>query len=482
MLSLVKRLVKPYLVRAAHRRNERLRRELETAGRALGPQHWDAVVDDHGDLTLGGCRLQDLADRFGTPLHVVHEERLAANFRHFRDSFLARYPRVEVGFSYKTNPLPGALRILHRVGAIAEVISHFELWLALQLGVAPQNIVFNGPGKTVESLRLAVERGVRIINLDNADEADTIQRFAREYGRQQAVGVRVITSVGWAAQFGLPLHNGAALAAFQRIRQLDHLMPRGLHIHLGTGIKDVQVYARAVEELFDFAKLLKETHSIAIDFFDLGGGFGVPTVASYSPMDERLLNAGYPSRPIDIEDTPPLTVYASAIGELADRYFPGGTDSRPTLFFEPGRAVSSSAQLLLLRVLAIKPGPFGASNVILDGGHNLAIPTSYEYRHLLPIRNLQKSFTQKYNFFGPLCHPGDVLARACQLPPLQVGDVLAMMDAGAYFIPNQMNFSHTRPGAVIVCQGEVRLTRRAETFEHVVALDEGLSNGPVSHG
>ncbi|MGL4553608.1 MAG: hypothetical protein ACRC33_20795, partial [Gemmataceae bacterium] len=370
MISLLRRLVKPFVVRAAHRRNERLRALLTPPA----PADWGAAVSD-GHLTLAGCRLTDLARDHGTPLHVVHEDRLADNYRRFLDAFRAACPAVEVGFSYKTNPLPGALEILHRAGATAEVISHLELWLALRLGVPPERVVFNGPGKTPEGLKLAVERGVKIINLDNADEADLIQRFAADAGRTQAVGVRAITSVGWAAQFGLPIAGGAALAAFDRIAKCDRLEPRGLHIHLGTGIKDVGVYARAVDELFAFAALLKRTRGVTIDFFDLGGGFGVPTVAPLTATDERLLAAGYPPTPLDPGETPRLSVYAEAIGGLVRGHFP---DAPPTLFFEPGRAVSSSAGVLLLRVLAVKPGPAGSRNVILDGGHNLAIPTSYE--------------------------------------------------------------------------------------------------------
>jgi diaminopimelate decarboxylase len=468
MLSLVRRALKPFVLRYVHARNERLRQTLAVQGRQLTPAHWGLETRE-GDLWWGGCRLHDLADRFGTPLHVVHEARLIANYRDFLAAFQAEHPAVELGFSYKTNPLPGALAILHRAGAIAEVISHFELWLALQLGVPGDRIVFNGPGKSIESLHLAVERGVRIINIDNIHEADTLQEAACKAGRRQDVGVRVVTSVGWAAQFGIPLAGGAARAAFERLRQCEALHPRGLHIHLGTGIKDVGVYVQAVRELFAFARELRETLGVTIDFFDLGGGFGVPTVAPLTEMDERLLNAGYPAAPLDPEQTPTPATYARAIGALVREWYPQGAG--PTLFFEPGRAISSSAQLLLLRVRARKPGPNGSVRVILDGGHNLAIPTSYEQHQLWPVTAIARPADTMHHFYGPLCHPGDVLARECPMPRLETDEVVAMMDAGAYFIPNQMNFSNPRPPAVIVREGQVRLTRVAETFENMIGLD-----------
>jgi diaminopimelate decarboxylase len=476
MLSLLRRWVKPSVLRVVHRRNERRRRELAAAGQALQPSHWGAEVTPEGDLSLGGCRLADVAARFGTPLQVVHEDRLVANARRFRESFATICPRLEFGFSYKTNPLPGALRILHAQGLCAEVISHFELWLALRLGVPPERIVFNGPGKPDESLRLAAARGVKIVNLDNVDEAARLQHFAKESGRRQAVGLRIVTSVGWSAQFGVPLRQGAALAAFDAMATHDHLVPRGLHLHLGTGIKNVAVYAQAVDEAFAFAKLLKATRGVDIDFFDLGGGFGVPTVGPLTAMDERLLAAGYPAAPVDVDATPPLAVYAEAIGARLRAHFGAGADI-PTIFFEPGRAVSSSAQTLLLRVLAVKPGPRDSRIVILDGGHNLALPTGYEMHELLPVAGLRRAADTVQHFYGPLCHPSDIVARGRRLPVLRAGDVVAVMDAGAYFIPNQMNFSNPRSAAVIVKDGTARLTRGAESFERIVALDDGLGAG-----
>ncbi len=482
MLSLFRRLVKPLVVGWIHRGNERLRKTLETDGQALSPRDWGAQVSPDGSLCVGGCRLADLASRFGTPLHVLDEARLIANFQRFQHSFADCASQVEIGFSYKTNPLPGAIRILHQAGAWAEVISHFELWLALKLGMPGNRIVFNGPGKTPESLRLAVARDVRMINLDNVDEADILQKRALALNKKQPVGIRVVTSVGWAAQFGIPLEDGAAFAAFEKLRTLGCLDPCGLHIHLGTGIKDVAVYAQAVDELFAFAQVLRQKLGLTIRFIDVGGGYGVPTVSSFTAMDERLLHAGLPARPVDTAATPPLADYANVIQLHLKKHFGPARETWPTIFLEPGRAVASSAQLLLLRVLAIKPGPRDSRNVILDGGHNLAIPTSYEIHHLFSVEGLNRQADQVHHFFGPLCHPGDVLAREIRMPTLHVGDIVAVMDAGAYFIPNQMNFSNPRPAAVIVRNGEAHLTRSAETFDHMVALDREFGAFEGSHG
>jgi diaminopimelate decarboxylase len=119
---------------------------------------WDVGVSALGHLEIDGCDAAALARDFQTPLYVVNKQRLRKDYTRFVESFRALYPRVELGYSYKTNPLPGVIRALHEAGALAEVISHFELWLALRLGVPPHRIIFNGPAKTPGALEDAIRR------------------------------------------------------------------------------------------------------------------------------------------------------------------------------------------------------------------------------------------------------------------------------------------------------------------------------------
>ena len=124
-------------------------------------QHGERAVNDAGNLSVDGVDLAELADEYGTPLHVVSHSRLLADYTRFEKSFTSLYPKTAIGYSYKTNPLPGVIKALHDAGALAEVISHFELWLAIELGVPAERIVFNGPGKTRDAIELAVHHGSR---------------------------------------------------------------------------------------------------------------------------------------------------------------------------------------------------------------------------------------------------------------------------------------------------------------------------------
>ncbi|HTE42864.1 MAG TPA: alanine racemase, partial [Steroidobacteraceae bacterium] len=423
-----------------------------------------------------GCDTVELAREFGTPLYVVDERKLRHDYNTFVDSFRKLYPNMELGYSYKTNPLPEVIRVLHDAGALAECISHFELWLALQLGVEPKNIIFNGPAKTPEALDLAVQRGVKLINIDGMEEIELVAAAAARHGIKQAVGIRVVTSQGWQAQFGLRLRTGEARQAFKRILEIPQLHPVGLHVHLGTGIKDVPTYLQAIREMLEFARELAKDTTIRINYFDFGGGFGVPSVQPIGMWDGRLMQNNLPIGPVDTDATPRIEDYARGIAALMHEFY---KEDLPTIAFEPGRAISSSAQSLLLEVLTVKQDRDGTTRAILNGGKNYTLPMGYEYHEMLPAARMNDQVVKPINFYGPLCHPGDVLFLQKPFPQIATGDPIAVMDAGAYFVPNQMNFSNPRPAVVICKDGQATLVRRRETFEDMVRLDQRGRPGPA---
>lgn len=480
MLDAAKRVAKKLVLERVHAGNERERKRLQQSN-GIAPATWGVNIDHTGNLAIGAVDLAALADEYRTPLHVVNRARLIADFERFRSSFKSLYPNVEIAYSYKTNPLPGVLRELHAAGALAEVISHFELWLALELGVAPERIIFNGPGKTRDAIDLAVNRRIGMINVDGFGEIDTIALAADAARCTQNVGVRVITSVGWSSQFGLNIASGDAIDAFRRIARHRQLKPTGLHFHLGTGIRDVAIYLQAVRETLEFAQALRAQLGIQIMQLDLGGGFGVPTVRPFTGWDTRLINNGYPPGPIDVAAAARPEDYAREIIDLLQKYYPD-SNAAPAVTFEPGRAVTSSAQCLLLRVLAIKDERLAVPNVILDGGKNIAMPPGYEAHELLAVTGAAEPRDARYNFYGPLCHPSDLHFKSKAFRRLKVGDVVAIMDAGAYFICNQMNFSNPRPAVVMVQDGQTSILREPESFHDVVRLDrsgcEAVISGP----
>lgn len=476
MLDALKRAAKTRYIRRLLTDDRRRRAHLPEAYGGLPPAMWGGSIDAQGRLQVAGVGLPGLATRFGTPLHVVDHDRLVGNYREFVGAFRQKQLRVELATSYKTNPLPGVLETLHEAGTWAEVISHFELWLALELGTAPERIVLNGPGKGRESIQLGVERGIRLINIDSIDEIAWVADSARRSERRQRVGLRVVTSQGWSSQFGTHIATGESMQAFAEMAKHPELVPCGLHMHLGTGIKDIAAYVQAIREVLQFAAELRTRLGIGIEYYDFGGGFGVPTVRSMDEWDGRMISLGHPARLAIPSECPTPADYADPIARLLAEFQPDAQQ----IIFEPGRAITSSAQTLLLTVVAVKNARSDVPKLILDGGKNITMPLGWETHQIFAANKMNAAADRVYDIYGPLCHPGDVVARYKRLPEMEAGDLVAIMDAGAYFIPNQMNFSLPRPAAVMVRNGQASEIRARESFSDIIRLDK--LNGPHAGG
>jgi diaminopimelate decarboxylase len=437
----------------------------------IASEHWGLDISASGNLSLAGVDLAQLATDHGSPLHVVDGARLRRN----AERFLAVPPGARVGcevyYSYKTNPVPGMLAELHRSGIGAEVISHYELWLALRLGVAPSRIVYNGPVKSDASVRLAIEQGIGLLNINHREEIAQVARIASELGRKPRIALRVAGLGGWTGQFGTPAANGQALAAYQEAVATGVLDVVGLHAHRGGMIRTESELASFAHAVLGFADTLRERLGLRLDVLDFGGSLGSPSVRALHERELRLnrtllknLQAPRPESALSIE------AYISLLVGLVTRHYEAISETPPRVFLEPGRALTSDTQFLLTRVAGLKPG---AETVfaICDAGINLAESCRSEYHQFLRVNGRRRSSTQTYTIVGPICTPGDTLRWAVRLPRLAVGDTLAIMDAGAYFVPFSTSFSFPRPGVVMIDGGQVAQLRRAESFEDLTRLD-----------
>jgi diaminopimelate decarboxylase len=450
--------------------NQREMQKLSLLEDRFAPELWNISSGQNGHLIIQHCDFDSLAKQYGTPLFVVDKARLKKNYTDFYNSFHQRYPHVEVSYSYKTNPLPGVLKVLHEFGAGAEVVSPFELWLALRLNVPPSEIIYNGPAKTEESLKLAISNNIKLINLDGPSEIDAISRLVKKCGHKQNIGIRVITSIGWRTKFGFSIKTGAAFKAFKNLKEVQNIELCGLHVHLGT-IEKIDVYLQAIGDVLDLSKRLQKELGISIKYFDFGGGFPVRTTRTYSKMDHQFFNKGLPARATKEPTSPSINDYSQAIIELFKNYFSSENDNMPTVILEPGRSITCTAQSLLLKVLEIKPLENGIITAILDGGKNVASPLRVEYHEIFHASKMNETMDSKYKLFGPTCNPADIVCPVKRLPALRRGDILAIMDAGAYWVGTQSNFCFPRAPAIMIENGHHELIRKSESFEHMVALD-----------
>lgn len=249
------------------------------------PGDWGLGAGPHGELMVGEARAIDLAGEFGTPLHVLNEAHLSETARHFQDSFRRAYPgRTSVHYAFKCNSVPGVVEIIRRAGLRAEVMSAFELELALHLGFSGPEIIVNGPAKTLSFLKQCLEKDVRFIILDSLSELETLQSLAESSGKQADILLRInpdytprgmnpgaATGSRRGCAFGLDLKAGEPSRALSLIKKRPGLRFYGYHFHIGTGIRRPDDYAAALRRL---APLLEETAEVGLRaaVMDVGGG------------------------------------------------------------------------------------------------------------------------------------------------------------------------------------------------------------------
>lgn len=439
---------------------------------ALHYSLWGLEVNEFDHLVIGGCDCIDLVEKYNTPVHIIDKNRLQKNYSNFYESFKAFTPIVEIYYSYKTNHIPGVLKVLHKLGAGAEVVSPYELWLAIRLGVDASRIIYNGPNKSDKALKMAIEKQIKLINIDSLNEIQRIEKIAKEIGKVVCVGIRVCTGVGWSAQFGLQIENGEVFKAIEQCIKLKCFKVCGFHTHLGTMIKDVSKYVEAVKILLKLVKDVKEKFGVHIEYLDLGGGFGIPTVKKFERIEAKLhrLFGRFPSPP-KFEDCPSINVFAENIVNTIRAECIKYNLEEPTLLLEPGRVITSDTQILLIGVDTVKTKRGNANFVITNGGTNIALPASGEYHEVFVASRMNAKSEEVYNVVGPLCTPSDLLYRYKMLPRLNENDVLAIMDAGAYFVPGSNNFCYPRPAVVMVSDGKQYIIRKQESYENMTDLD-----------
>lgn len=434
---------------------------------------WRLSHDAEGKLYLGEISLRSLLEQYGSPLHVVDATKLRQNIAEFMTKPAGAQRACEVYYSYKTNPVPGILKLLHNEGIGAEVISEYELWLALKLGVDPKNIVYNGPGKSKASLRQAIDQEIELLNFNCREEIAPFAEMARHAGKRPRVGIRAVVPGGWGGQFGEPVPGGAALRAFEEAVAHPELEVVALHVHRGGEIATGADLQSFVQSVLAFADEVHARLGLNLEVLDFGGSLACPTTVHLTSRDVRFNTAFH----ADLVPRPPESVlsireYTTQVVAMVERHYAEVGRPVPRIFLEPGRAMTGNTQMLLCSVMITKQENEELSYAILDAGINIAEPIRNEYHQLFPVERSHSRRRRTYRLVGPICTPADVLYHAWELPELAPGDALAIMDSGAYFVPFSTSFSFPQPAIVLVDEDQTSLLRHAERFEDLVALDK----------
>ncbi|EJL23730.1 diaminopimelate decarboxylase [Novosphingobium sp. AP12] len=367
------------------------------------------IVD--GELHAEQVPLGRIAREVGTPVYVYSRATLSRHAKVFREA-LSALPKVHIAFAVKSNPNLAVLRLLAREGYGADVVSEGEMNRALAAGMRPEDVVFSGVGKTRIELVAALRAGIGQFNLESEEEGVELAELASDMGVRATCTLRVNPDVdakthakistGKAEnKFGVAYDRAAGIYA--RLSALPGLEMRGLAVHIGSQITDLEPSRQAFLKMGALmGDLRAQGHNVT--HMDLGGGLGVPYKAG--------------------DNLPTPADYGRLVSEVAQ-------DWDVTLMFEPGRVITGNSGVLVTEVVRVKQGT-GNPWIVVDAAMNdLARPAMYDAWHDFAAVN-PTGEAMVANIVGPICESSDTFAMGRDIDAVKAGDLAVFRTAGAY--------------------------------------------------
>ncbi len=400
--------------------------------------------------------LSRLARLYDTPLYVYSGATIRQRFQQFDEAF--HQCAHTICYSVKANSNLSILRLLARLGAGFDIVSGGELQRVKEAsGKLKSKIVFSGVGKLAHEIDQALRSGILLFNVESASEMELLAARAAHHRKVANFAVRVNPDVATAThpyistglhqhKFGVPWRDTSVL--YRRGAENRYLKPAGVSVHIGSQIADVAPFREAMERVASLASSLRDD-GYDIRFVDAGGGLG-----------------------IQYEHSPEAN-FAATAKEYANALLGPLKGLGMHLLLEPGRAIVGPAGALLTRVVYRKRNN-GKQFVVVDAAMNdLLRPSLYgAYHQIVPVIQRKNRATEKVDVVGPVCETGDFLARDRELPSVQEGELLAILDSGAYGMSLASNYnSRPRPAEVLVDGKRVRLVRKRESIRGLLALE-----------
>ncbi len=402
-------------------------------------------------LVCDGLPLETVARSHGTPLYVYSAESIRRSYHGLDEAFAGHSHRIH--YALKANSSFAIVCLLRQLGSAVDANSIGEVELALRAGFDPADIVFSGVGKSPDEIERAVQLELKAINAESEGELERIDRAAQARGVRARVALRVNPNIDAGThphistglhinKFGVPLEQASSL--YRKMKSQPGLQPAGIHVHLGSQIVNVEPIQRAASAVVRLAQELRG-EGIHLDHVDIGGGLGI----SY-----------------DRSPVPTAAEYAEAVLSIVK---PSGL----AIALEPGRYLVGPAGALLTRVIDLKDAPGGHHFAVLDAGMTeLMRPALYGSFHRIEAVTPRRDREHCYDIVGPVCESTDAFGHDRRLPALQVGDLLAILDAGAYGAAMASNYNRRPlPAEVLIDGGAAMLIRRRQTIDDQLALE-----------
>jgi diaminopimelate decarboxylase len=422
-----------------------------------------AKINQYDNLEIGGCELKLLVEQYGSPLYVLDEFTLRTACRQYRDSFATYYSgESQVIYASKAWSCMAVCRIVDSEGLGFDVVSGGELYTTIKAGVSTDKIYFHGNNKSVSELEFAVETGCTIM-IDNWLELKTLAEIAAEQS-EKPVSVMVRLTPGIECHTHEYIRTGHLDSKFGfDPNQLDEVFTYlagqtslnciGLHAHIGSQIFERQPHQDLAEVLVEWLKKA-QGYGLPVTTLNVGGGLGI--------------------RYTESDDPPSISEWAKAVSDAVESSCNRASLPLPKLIAEPGRSLVGTACVTAYTVGSRKEIPEFRTYIAVDGGmSDNPRPITYQsvYRAVIANR-MSAPLTEKVTVAGKHCESGDVVIKDASLPKTESGDILVVMDTGAYNYSMASNYNRIgRPAAVVVYEGEANLIIERETYQNLVERD-----------
>ena len=411
-----------------------------------------------GKLYVEGVSLEGLADRLGTPLYVYSAGTILDHYRRLRGAMRAVDPLI--CYSVKANSNLAVLSLLARAGSGFDVVSGGELERVRKAGGKASKCVFAGVGKTEEEIELGLRYGVKAFHVESEEELERIASVAgKKKNRRAPVSLRVnpdveagghakITTGTYANKFGIPYEQVAA--AYRRSTGDKRLQWVGIQMHIGSQITRSAPFRAAVRKMIPLVERLRDRHGL--EYFDLGGGVGIVYEDALASGRDGWWKSSRAAR-------------AMTLAEYATSIIPMLQPLKMEILLEPGRFLVGNAGVLLAEVLYRKQTGRKHFTVVDAGMNDLVRPAMYEAYHQIEPVGKPRPGAISTDVVGPVCESGDVFAHDRSLAPLEQGDRVAFLSAGAYGFSMASSYNtRPRPAEVLVSGNKAKVIRTRETM------------------
>ena len=435
-------------------------KDLDSPNRNLAPI--TAALEHDGKLSVGGCKLSELAEYWGTPLYVLDEETLRRSCRAYQQALQQHYPGTALPlYASKANSSLVLSRLVASEGFGLDAVSSGELLTALRGGVPPEQIVLHGNNKSDSELLLAYSNGVTVV-IDNTNDLEQLAQIVPPTGDPARVMLRFTPGIECHthkyiktghldSKFGFGPDSLEGI--LRELKDVAWARLTGLHAHIGSQIFELEPHRDLAAVMVDILNLARRIGH-PVEHLNVGGGLGI--------------------RYMESDDPPSIDAWVQGVSKAVVNACCSHNLELPQLLCEPGRSLVATAGVTLYRIGSRKTIPGLRTYVSVDGGmSDNPRPITYQSGYTACLADRPKAIPEEIvTLAGKHCESGDVLLKNIALPRSRSGQVLAVFGTGAYNASMSSNYNRIpRPAAVLVHDGQSELIQRRESDEDLLRLD-----------